>query len=91
MVGNKIRQLREDRGILLRELAASIHIDPALLSKMERGERLFKTENIIALAKTLNISYKELQTAWLADKILKTIKDQDNKKEALELALNTLR
>ena len=36
MIGERIRELRETNGILLRELAAEVDVDPAVLSKMLR-------------------------------------------------------
>lgn len=91
MIGAKIRELREKNNILLRQLAAQLEMDTAMLSKMERGERFFKKENILALAKIFNQDSKELLTLWLADKIVKTINEDDYKIEALEYAYNVLK
>mgnify|MGYP001172887710 CR=1 FL=1 len=91
MIGAKIRELREKNNILLRQLAAQLEMDTAMLSKMERGERFFKKENILALAKIFNQDSKELLTLWLADKIVKTINEDDYKIEALEYAHNVLK
>ncbi|MCP4550973.1 MAG: helix-turn-helix transcriptional regulator [Bacteroidetes bacterium] len=53
MIGQKVRELREKNDFLLRQqLAAKLDIDTAQLSKMERGERLFKKEEIIEIAMT---------------------------------------
>lgn len=90
MIGNKIRELRESKGILLRQLAAQLDMDTAILSKMERGERFFKKEDILSLSKMFNQDDNELLVLWLADRILKTINNEDYKAEALQLALNTL-
>ena len=38
MIGEQIRKLREANNILLRQLAATLDVDQAMLSKMERGE-----------------------------------------------------
>ena len=69
MVGKYIRKLREDNGFLLRQMAAFLDVDPTILSKMERGERPFKKENIIKVAEICNVGEDELLTIWLADKI----------------------
>ncbi|MBZ0241895.1 MAG: helix-turn-helix domain-containing protein, partial [Bacteroidales bacterium] len=37
--GEKLRQIRAQKGLSLREVAALLAIDVAILSKMERGER----------------------------------------------------
>jgi transcriptional regulator with XRE-family HTH domain len=91
MIGTRIRELREENNILLRQLAAQLEMDTAMLSKMERGDRFFKKENIIAIAEIFNQDSKELLVLWLGDKIVKTIKDDDYKIEALEFAINTIR
>ena len=87
MIGEHIRTLREANDILLRQLAAKLEMDQAMLSKMERGERSFRREDIDALAKIFKQPKKELLTLWLADKILKTTENQRYKKEALQLAI----
>ena len=88
MIGEHIRTLREANDILLRQLAAKLDMDQAMLSKMERGERSFRREDIDALAKIFKQPKKELLTLWLAEKILKTTENQRYKKEALQLAIN---
>lgn len=88
MIGKRIRQLREADQMLLRELAAKMQLDTAMLSKMERSERPFKKEDIIQLAEIFNQPQKELITLWLADRILKTIAEEEHTIESLELALN---
>ena len=90
MIGEHIRTLREANDILLRQLAAKLDIDQALLSKMERGERSFRREDIDTLAKIFKQSKKELITMWLADKILKTVESEKFSKEALRLAIENV-
>ena len=91
MIGDKIRELRETDNILLRQLAATLEMDTAMLSKMERGDRFFRKEDIVALSKIFKQSQQELLTLWLADKVLKTIDNEEHKKQALELAIKTLK
>ena len=90
MIGEHIRTLREANDILLRQLAAKLDIDQALLSKMERGERSFRREDIDTLAKIFKQTKKELITMWLADKILKTVGSEKFSKEALRLAIENV-
>ena len=90
MIGEHIRTLREANHILLRQLAAKLDMDQAMLSKMERGERSFRREDIDALAKIFKQPKKDLLTMWLADKIIKTINNQKYKKEALIKAMNQI-
>ncbi len=90
MIGDRIRELREGKEILLRQLAAQLDMDTALLSKMERGDRLFRKEDIVSLSEIFNQPLNELLTLWLADKVLQTVQEEEHQIEALELALATL-
>lgn len=90
MIGEHIRTLREANEILLRQLAAKLEMDQAMLSKMERGERSFRREDIDVLAKIFKQPKKELITMWLADKILKTVRSEKFSKEALRLAIENV-
>lgn len=91
MIGEKIRELRESNSILIRQLAAQLDIDTALLSKMERGDRFFRKEDLVKIANIFQVSEQELLTLWLADRVLKTIEPESNQKEALELVLKTIK
>ena len=82
--GNYIRKLREEKQLLLREVASQMNIDTALLSKIERGTRIARKEQVEELAKTLNKSENELLNFWMADKIVNMIKDVSNSTEILK-------
>lgn len=43
LFGNKIRELRDEQGLLQRQLAAALEIDTPMFSKIERGDRLSQT------------------------------------------------
>lgn len=66
--GPKIRELREKHGLLLREVAAHIGADTAIISKIERGERNATRPQVIALAEILQTNVEDLLTLWMADK-----------------------
>ena len=71
--GQKIRELRESQNLLLRQVAAATEADTALISKIERGERLATRAQVIAIAKFLHVGEYDLLTLWLADKIEATL------------------
>ena len=54
--GNRIRIIREEQKLLLRQVAPLLDMDTALLSKIERGERQAKKETVLKIAKILNQS-----------------------------------
>ena len=85
LFADKIRQLREERKLLQRHLAAVLDMDTPMFSKIERGERPAKREQVIAIAKILTTDENELLTLWLADKILDVI---ENEKELANKALD---
>ena len=41
LFGNKIRALRDEQGVLQRQLAAYLEIDTPMFSKIERGDGCF--------------------------------------------------
>lgn len=75
-IGERIRSLRESKNILLRQVAAYLEIDTALISKIERGERRLTREQVVKLANYYKVTEEELLTLWLSDKVLETI-DKD--------------
>lgn len=88
LFANKIRQLREERKLLQRHLAAVLDMDTPMFSKIERGERPAKREQVIAFAKILTTDENELLTLWLADKILDVIENETElADQALKVAI----
>jgi HTH-type transcriptional regulator, competence development regulator len=85
-VGELLRKLREEQKQLLREVAAGIGIDQALLSKIERGERLPNKEQVLKFAKYFKIEKNELIIAWLSDRLVNELEDEDLAKDALKIA-----
>lgn len=86
LFAEKIKQLRKDSGQLQRKVAAALDVDAGLYSKIERGERPAKREQVIALASIFNTDEKELLTLWLADQIKEiTEMEKDIAEEAMEI------
>lgn len=75
-LGQKIRELREKQNLLLRQVAAQLEVDTALMSKIERGERNASKQQVIDIAKFLKANEEELLTLWLADKIESAIVEE---------------
>lgn len=84
--GNRIRNLREEQNLLLRQVASLLEMDTAQLSKIERGERQAKKETVLKLASILKVDEKELKTLWLADQIYDVVKDDENALQAMMVA-----
>ena len=77
LFGNKIRELRDEQGVLQQQLAALLEIDTPMFSKIERGDRQAKREQVIKLAEYLHQDEKEMLTLWLADKVLDAVDGED--------------
>lgn len=86
LFGNKIRELRESKGLLLRQLAAVLEIDTATMSKIERGDRSAKKEHLVLLAQLLEADYEQLHTLWLAEKVYHLVAGEKDAIEALKVA-----
>lgn len=89
--GEKIKEMRERNGLLQRQLASSLEIDTPMFSKIERGERRAKREQVLKLAELLQIDENELLTIWLADQVYEIIKDEETAEGALKVAESTLK
>ena len=84
--GERIRELRESKELLQRQLAASLEIDTPMFSKIERGERRAKREQVLLLAELLDTSVNDLLTLWLADQVYDLVKDEEMAAQALKVA-----
>jgi len=85
-LGEILRQLRDNKQLLLREVAAELKMDTALLSKFERNDRKPNKAQIMAFARFYEVSPNELLVAWLSDKIALDIQNEDFAKQALKEA-----
>jgi transcriptional regulator with XRE-family HTH domain len=84
--GERIRELRTKQNMLLRQLASQLDVDTSIISKVERGDRQLKKEQIPLLAQILKADVEELQTLWLADQIYEVVKDEKMANEAMQVA-----
>ena len=91
LLGNKIRSLRDEQGILQRQVAAYLEIDTPMFSKIERGDRRAKRSQVIQMAEYFHVDEKEMLNLWLADKILDALDGEDGLKlAAIEAAKSEL-
>ena len=91
LLGNKIKSLRDEQGILQRQVAAYLEIDTPMFSKIERGDRRAKRNQVPQLAEYFHVDEKELLTLWLADRILDAIEgEKELQFRAIEVAKREL-
>lgn len=85
-IGEIIRELREKRSLLLRQVAAEIEIDQALLSKIERNERMPTKDQVKRFAKFFDKNENELLIAFLSDKLVYEVQDEEVALKAMQVA-----
>ena len=56
MIAQKIRQLRQNKGISQKELAEAIHVTPSAISQYENNRSQPSRENMALLAEFFNVS-----------------------------------
>lgn len=77
LFGSKIRELRDEQGVLQRQLTVLLELDTPMFSKIERGDRRAKREQVTKLAEYLHQDEKEMLTLWLADKVLDAVDGEE--------------
>lgn len=91
MLGEKLRELREAKGLVQRQVAAELEVDTAYISKMESNEKPVNRQHLKKLSVLLGIAEDELLTLWLADKLYDIAKDESVGLKAMEVAEEVLK
>ena len=84
--GEIIKNERESKGLLLRQVASVLEIDQAIVSKFERGNRKPTKEQVEKFAEFYDLDKNRLVTSWLSDQIANTIFYEENIGEVLKVA-----
>ncbi|MDY0102984.1 MAG: helix-turn-helix transcriptional regulator [Lentimicrobium sp.] len=90
-IGTMFRQKREEKGLLVRQVAAVIEVDQAIISRIENNDRLPTKEQVLKLAGLYRLNPNEILTNWLAEKMVKAYGDEPYAPEAFEEANNQIR
>lgn len=85
-IGELVKSLREEKGLLLRQVAAKIDCDPALLSKIERSERMPTKDQVLRLAKFFSANKNEFLVAFWSDKLVYEVLEEEVALEAMQVA-----
>ena len=91
MLGARIKELREAKGLLQRQVAAELEVDTAYMSKVENDEKRASKSHLKLLAKVLSVSEDELISLWLADKIMSLIEEEKVATKAVEIVQKQLK
>lgn len=63
LIGKKIREEREKRGLLQKDLAERLYVAASVISRMEKGKNIDNLEKLVLVANSLNIDVMELIAA----------------------------
>ncbi len=85
MFSERIKELRIQKQMPQRQLAAALDIDTATYCKIEKGERKAKREQVEIIAQLLSVDKNELVTLWLADKVYDVVGDETNAQDILNV------
>lgn len=75
-----------DKKLPLRKIAAYLDIDQAVLSKIERGKRKATRDQVLDLARFFKIDKESLLVAWLSDKIVHELTEENSSLKVLQVA-----
>lgn len=84
--GDIIRQLREERQLPLRKIAALLDIDTSYYSKIERNEKKATKEQIQKLESIFEVEKNSLMIPFLSEKIYCEIAEVECAEQVLNVA-----
>ncbi len=87
-IGQKIRELRVQKGILQKELATALNIGEGYLSKVEHGQKILKRDSLQKLSQIFSTPIEEFEKLWLANKIYNLLENETSALPALKIAEN---
>lgn len=90
-LGKILREERERKGMLLREVAAAVDLDQGIISKYERGTWKPSRDQLVRFANLFNLDMDPLLVAWLTDKIFAQIEGEVLGEEALNEVIQKMR
>jgi hypothetical protein len=67
--GLKLRQLREERGLGLKELSTLAGMSPSYVNEIEKGKKYPKADKILQLAAALHVTYDEMVSLKLSKEL----------------------
>lgn len=75
-IGQYIKDLRNQKGLTLTQLAAKLKMDSANLSKVENGKREFDLKRLPKLCKLFNLELDQMEKEILSEKFAKAVYDK---------------
>lgn len=88
--GSHIKKLRVSRNLYLRQVAAQLEIDTAMMSKIEHDERRLHRKHLPALATVLETDAAQLTAQWYADQVVALLEGEPNVTRIFKIAKTAL-
>jgi HTH-type transcriptional regulator, competence development regulator len=85
-LGTQFRQKREEKGLLVRQVAAVTELDQAIISRIENNDRLPTKEQLNKLAGLYGLDLKDVYSTWLSEKMIRDYGDEPYAPEAFREA-----
>lgn len=89
-LGVLFRQKREEKGLLIRQVAAVTEMDQALVSRIENGDRLPTKEQLNKLAVLYALNLKNIYSTWLSERMIRDYGNEPYAPEAFREAYDQL-
>lgn len=88
---NKLKELRLNKELLLRQVAAAIEVDTSMVSKFESGERFPTREQIEKLATFFKVPEEDFLVEAFSDKLSYDLGEDPLALEILKQAIKKLK
>lgn len=85
-IGSTLKNIREDKSLLLQDVTSKTGINKTLLSRIENDKRLPTREQVNQLCKYYKVQKNEIIVQWLSDKIVYEMQDEDLALTAMQVA-----
>ena len=91
VLSTSLKKRRKERGLSLANVAIATGIDKAIINKIENNKRQATKKQVLTFIEYYKMNEQETLTAWLSDKIIYTIQDEDFSLDALQIAEESAR
>jgi transcriptional regulator with XRE-family HTH domain len=93
MLGEKLKSLRESKGLLLKDVAKELDVDIAFVSRIERNEKAVNRQHLSTFSALYGVKEDDLLPIWLGQRVIHLFSDDigaEQAKKALKLVINDL-
>ena len=81
--GEKLRDIREKKGITLKTVATSVSVSESLISQIERNKVSPSIDTLFAIAESLDVDLDYLFSDYQKKRKVNILKEEDRKKSKL--------